>query len=778
MDAAARRLEFEIFAPGRVRVTGALCERVLSVVPDDGTSVLVSARELEIPRGVYPDVLAAARREAGLRIVPIPPAVLAIVDAAGRGAASRAPPGSPALEWSDVAPRIRAGAMPFQADGIRAALARGGRLLIADEMGLGKTIQGVGVVTAALAAARRRRAPGAVPGGTPRALVMCPGSVGDNWLRELAVWTDLRAARLDGGTKPRDWFEWDPLAAPRPKPRRGRRDWKLEEWDVVVCSVDLAKRVQSPHPRALVAAEWTIVVVDESHWFQSAEIDRTRVLLPVMRAAPHLVCLSGTPQNAAPAQLWAQITGLVARAPFVSPACGGEQAPPWLDWRAFTTRYCGGHYDRYGGWDARGCTRSAELSLVLSGLMVRRLAADVLRDLPPMTCSVVTLVLPPADLVEIAAVGALLAEARERRDKSGELAEASAAGVAAGADGAPTHVTGAQKRARRDCDAVKTLTMEWWRATGRAKAPQAVEFCVELERTEPSKILLFCNHACVREALVAAFDPAKVVAIHGETPMADRQGLVDQIADPAAPARVAVLSLRACSAGLNFAPGARVVVFVELDWSPTIMLQAMKRVHRIGCTGPVRVIFLEARGTIDSRVLELNRRKLRVNIEVVGSGAEIEIAERSVRLYAGAAFARVGVLEKCAAPHASLAPLDDAEPLAAWVRRACVEVDAGDWPSELMGSVSRPAFDLNTVNAAAVKARSGWCNLDEWADDLERPVVSGGAALWVLSADLDLDAVRAVQAVESPFERCERVGAAAAVFYWWPPAAGAAGARR
>jgi SWI/SNF-related matrix-associated actin-dependent regulator 1 of chromatin subfamily A len=37
--------------------------------------------------------------------------------------------------------------LPFQREGVRFALKRGGRVLIADEMGLGKTLQAIAVVS-------------------------------------------------------------------------------------------------------------------------------------------------------------------------------------------------------------------------------------------------------------------------------------------------------------------------------------------------------------------------------------------------------------------------------------------------------------------------------------------------------------------------------------------------------------------------------------------------------------------------------------------------------
>ena len=46
----------------------------------------------------------------------------------------------------DIHSTLRAILKPFQLEGIRFAVSRGGRALIADEMGCGKTIQAIGLL--------------------------------------------------------------------------------------------------------------------------------------------------------------------------------------------------------------------------------------------------------------------------------------------------------------------------------------------------------------------------------------------------------------------------------------------------------------------------------------------------------------------------------------------------------------------------------------------------------------------------------------------------------
>lgn len=68
--------------------------------------------------------------------------------------------------------------------------------------------------------------------------------------------------------------------------------------------------------------------------------------------------------------------------------------------------------------------------------------------------------------------------------------------------------------------------------------------------------------------------------------------------------------------GLNLT-GADTVIFVEHDWNPQKDIQAMDRAHRIGQKKVVNVYRLITRGTLEEKILSLQRFKIDVASTVV-----------------------------------------------------------------------------------------------------------------------------------------------------------------
>ncbi len=122
----------------------------------------------------------------------------------------------------------------------------------------------------------------------------------------------------------------------------------------------------------------------------------------------------------------------------------------------------------------------------------------------------------------------------------------------------------------------------------------------------------------VERALVA--DGVAFCRLDGSTK--DRGAVVEKFqGDAAIP--VFLISLKAGGVGLNLT-AADTVIHFDPWWNPAVEAQATDRAHRIGQKNVVTAIKLIARGTIEERVLELQRRKRAMLESTVDAEAALE----------------------------------------------------------------------------------------------------------------------------------------------------------
>ena len=188
-------------------------------------------------------------------------------------------------------------------------------------MGLGKTLQ----VISAL------RDPGEGP-SSGGALVLAPGSLLENWVREIAKFCpDFRTLKHHGSTR-----------TGRPPELRG--------FDVVVSSYDTAIRDLS----LLRMVEWNVVVLDEAQNIRNPDALRTRSVKQIGRNVG--LAVTGTPIENRLRDLWSIMD-------FVVPGYLG-------DLKSFEERY---------GEDTEA---AAKLEPLVTPLMLRRRVSEVADDLP------------------------------------------------------------------------------------------------------------------------------------------------------------------------------------------------------------------------------------------------------------------------------------------------------------------------------------------------------------------------------------------------------------
>ena len=194
--------------------------------------------------------------------------------------------------------------------------------LLADEMGLGKTLQ----VISAL------HDHGPAP-GMAGSLVVAPGSLLENWAREIAKFCpSLRAVKHHG-------------------PDRTGSPAELRPPDVVITSYETAIRDLS----LLRMIQWHVVVLDEAQNIRNPDTRRAKAVKQLRREVS--IAVTGTPVENRLRDLWSIMD-------FVLPGFLG-------DLPVFETRYADNDAD------------ASALEPLVSPVILRRRVQEVARDLPP-----------------------------------------------------------------------------------------------------------------------------------------------------------------------------------------------------------------------------------------------------------------------------------------------------------------------------------------------------------------------------------------------------------
>ncbi|XP_028286198.1 DNA annealing helicase and endonuclease ZRANB3 [Parambassis ranga] len=431
--------------------------------------------------------------------------------------------------------------MPFQREGVEFALSKNGRCMIADEMGLGKTVQAI-----AVAYAYRREWP---------LLVVVPSSLKYPWIEELERWIpELQPGDIN-------------------LVENKSHTMGISSSKVTVLGYGLLTTDARPLVEALSRQHFSVVVVDESHYLKSRNAARTKILVPLIQGAKRAVLLTGTPALGRPEELFMQIDALYPKS--------------FRTWTDYAKKYCNAHYRYFGPrrqWDCRGASNLEELHQRLSQIMIRRLKAEVLSQLPPKVRQRI-----PFDLPKDAAKEASASFAQWERLMKGQ-----GSGVVA---------------MENPFTEVMSLVTQMYKQTAIAKAGAVKDYIKMMLEAEQLKFLVFAHHLTMLQACTEAAIESKAgyIRIDGSVPSSERIQLVHKFqSDP--DTRVAILSIQAAGQGLTFTAASH-VVFAELYWNPGHIKQAEDRAHRIGQTSSVNVHYLIAKGTFDTVMWSMLNRK-------------------------------------------------------------------------------------------------------------------------------------------------------------------------
>ncbi len=427
----------------------------------------------------------------------------------------------------------------YQREGAAAIERFGGRALLADEMGLGKSIQ-------ALLWAWRN--PEAFP-----VVVVCPATLKWNWQREYQIHFELFAAVLEG-TKPRDLSEHDRVIVNYDVlgPTRHGPGWLL----------------------TLKALKPKLIIVDESHYIKDGRSRRTRWVRELCQGVPHVIALTGTPVLNKPAEVWTTLNLLLPSQfkyfrPFGQYFCD-ERVRPW-----------GITYD--------GASHVKELNRILrETCMIRRLKADVLKELPPKVRTVIPLDMDRPAEYERARKEFLAWLAKKSKEKAAKAMKAE--------------------------QLVKIGYLK--RLAAELKLRQALAW-VEEFLEGGKKLILFAIHRNIISAFSEKF--AKVcVVVDGTVTGEKRQRAVDAFQrNPRV--KLFIGNVKAAGVGITLT-AADTVALAETPWTPGECVQCEDRAHRVGQRAVVSVFYLVARNSIEEHLAAVVQEKAKVIAAVVDGG--------------------------------------------------------------------------------------------------------------------------------------------------------------
>lgn len=352
------------------------------------------------------------------------------------------------------------------------------------------------------------------------------------------------------------------VVGPAPVPDAGTPGW-------VVINYDLLSR----HHEALLQHAWKGIVFDEAHYLKNHTSQRSRLsrkLVAETPGDPVVHALTGTPLTNRPRDLFPLLQ-------LVDHSLGRS-------FFAFSKRYCAAERNDYGHWVSSGASNVEELAVQLHGIMLRRRKEEVL-DLPPKVRTWIDVDIPQK------AKDRLNDAVREFLGDADRPPERDARGRRGG--------IGKLASARSAMAVIKTR--------------QTVEY-VQGAVDQGEKVLVFSAFQKTRKPFEKHFGDQAVV-ITGETPVPQRQGLVDRFQNDDE-VRVYFGQIHAGGTGVNLT-AARQVVFNDLDWVPANHWQAEDRAYRIGQTDSVNVTYMVARDTVEEFVRSVLETKSRVIDNIV-----------------------------------------------------------------------------------------------------------------------------------------------------------------
>ncbi|ODH19656.1 hypothetical protein ACO22_06160 [Paracoccidioides brasiliensis] len=483
--------------------------------------------------------------------------------------------------------------------------------ILCDDMGLGKTLQTLCIV----ASDHHMRAEEFARTGAPEAkrlpsLIICPPTLSGHWQQEIKQYAPFLSC----------------LAYVGPPAERARLRGSLDSVDIVITSYDICRNDNDTF-RPL---NWNYCVLDEGHLIKNPKAKITRAVKCLK--SNHRLILSGTPIQNNVLELWSLFD-------FLMPGFLGTEKV-FLD--RFAKPIAASRFSKSSSKEQEAGALAIEaLHKQVLPFLLRRLKEEVLNDLPPKILQ--------NYYCDLSDLQRKLFEDFTKKEQK-DIAKI----VGSTDKEAKQHIFQALQYMRRLCNSPALVVKENHKRYNEiqklleaknshirdvAHAPKlsalrdllvdcgiGVDPSIEGELdtganyVSPHRALVFCQmkemlDIVQNDVFKKLLPSVQYLRLDGSVEAAKRQNIVNQFnTDPSYD--VLLLTTSVGGLGLNLT-GADTVIFVEHDWNPQKDIQAMDRAHRIGQKKVVNVYRLITRGTLEEKILNLQRFKIDVASTVV-----------------------------------------------------------------------------------------------------------------------------------------------------------------
>jgi SWI/SNF-related matrix-associated actin-dependent regulator of chromatin subfamily A member 5 len=442
--------------------------------------------------------------------------------------------------------------------------------ILADEMGLGKTIQSISMLTFLSEYMN-------VKG---KHLILVPKSCLGNWVNEFKKWSPgFNVLKFHGDKDTRIQLRNDRLAP--------------GDFDVCLTSYEMVIKEKGTFGKH----KWSYIVIDEAHRIKNENSCLSQVIRTLN--SEYRLLLTGTPLQNNLHELWSLLNFLLPEI-FASAE----------------------DFDEFFNLDGDGSKKALMKSLhaVIRPFLLRRLKADVEKDLPPKKeTHLMTGMsemqryyyqkLLERDIDAVNGVGAsrtrLLNILMQLRKCTNHPY------LFDGAEPGPPYTNGPHL----------------WENSGKMAL---LDKLLNRLKEQGSRVLIFSQMTRMLDILedYCFVKEYQYCRIDGSTDGDTRDLHIENFNKAGSEKFLFLLSTRAGGLGINLAT-ADVVILYDSDWNPQMDLQAMDRAHRIGQTKPVKVFRFVTENTVEQRVIERATKKLKLDALVIQQGRVTENKQAS-----------------------------------------------------------------------------------------------------------------------------------------------------